>query len=76
MEQGSGNQIAKIVGNYKARTQADVTGTGTASDTFEIASSDINSFFVGDMIEGTTGTGKITSISANGLQIKFTGSAT
>lgn len=76
MEQGSGNQIAKIVGNYKPRTQEDVTGTSTASGTFKIASSEINSFFVGDIIEGGSATGRITSISADGLQIKFIGNAT
>jgi hypothetical protein len=52
MEQGAGSKVAKIIGDYNARTNSTVAGTaGTVTNTFVITSStDINKFFPDDRV--------------------------
>jgi len=70
MEQGSGNKVAKIVGNYTARDAEDIWTVN--DDVLEITSSaDINKLFVGDTISDGTDNAKVISISADWMKLKL-----
>ena len=73
MEQGSGNRIAKVTGNYLPRTAATKdTSTGSVSTQLGINAGDINTFFVGDIVEdAASNTGKVIAISADGTTLTF-----
>jgi len=75
MEQGSGNRVAKVIGNYTARG---TTVTWTASTTepiITLSDSQVNYYYAGDLIGD--GTAQVISISADGktITLNSTGSS-
>ncbi|NUJ97724.1 type II secretion system protein [Candidatus Gracilibacteria bacterium] len=78
MEQGAGSKVAKVIGDYSARTNATIAiGTGSNLSVVTITNNtDINKFFTADTVisDGTGPTARtISKISSDGKTITLSG---
>ncbi len=76
LEDNNGAKAGLVMGTYRARTQAETASSGAvvaATDTKITLTNTPMNFEVGDVIMGTTGTGKIIAISSDGKTLTLAG---
>lgn len=66
MENGAGDDTAKVTGNYNGRGTGTGTLTSTGANLVVLADSEINKFFRGDIISDGTNTGTVVKVSSDG----------
>lgn len=77
MENGAGDDTAKVTGNYNGRGDNAITVSALTTTSVTVLDADINKFFRGDFLkDNTTGTGEVIKVSSDGKTLTLAAGAT